>query len=189
MSIKKRGPVSATVWCLGLIVGTLSLASLVQRWGNIGIVGLTDDILSYYRAVTLTAKRVLLDWWTVRVWPDFLLPVWVVDVFAVWSLAVAASWRGGGHLTSLAKPLFIRGEDGGITEIVAPDHVRRPLLIICLGPFAYIFFLGKLLRLYWRDRRDDFLEPLQKERVRSFAFSITPVIGTAMFFAWNAIQI
>ena len=164
----KRGAIALTFWVLGIIVGTLSLASLIQHGGDIGLYGLCARVIDQYRGVAQAAKALFFDWWIIRVWPDFTLPDWFIDVIALWLLLATSIVR-----SSYARRLFAntwKNETGWRGQRITQRFlarvigawrpqlvrliVRRPgalatTLIFVLAPLVFLAELLKVLSLIW----------------------------------------
>lgn len=164
----KRGTIALTFWVLGIVVGTLSLASLIQNWGDIGLRGLCARVIDEYRDVAQAAKALFFDWWMIRIWPDFSLPDWTIDVISLWLLLAMSIVR-----SSYVRRLFAttwKSETGWTGERITqrflarvigewrPQLVRRiverpgalaTMLIFVLAPLVFLAELLKVMGLMW----------------------------------------
>ncbi|WP_323762741.1 hypothetical protein [Maricaulis sp.] len=90
-------PFGSVFTILGILMGTASLISLIQRWNGVEIVSeIARDALSLYRQMMEQFKFALFDWWTPVELPlgwVFEMPVWGMDLLALWGLAAASDLR------------------------------------------------------------------------------------------------
>ena len=77
--------------------GAASLISLVQRWTGVEIAWeIAADALSLYRQMLEAFKAALFDWWTPVELPwgwTFAMPMWGMDVAAVWIVVAFSEIR------------------------------------------------------------------------------------------------
>jgi hypothetical protein len=77
---------------LGIILGAMSLASLTERYFDVGLAPITQDVMDYYRWFMVQVRHWGFDWWTLR-WFDFEMADWGMDLVAIWTLFGAATER------------------------------------------------------------------------------------------------
>lgn len=147
---------------LGALLGAASLASLIQRVGEVGLSPVAADVLEYYRwFMADVVRRWCFDWWTVR-WLDWIAPTWALDLIAIYALQLGALFR-----SLLAEP------SRGLIWVK-----RYPVSFgACLIP--YIGFLPAIRSLL--------AENLSRRDIRILTAYVAPFVLTALFFAWNAV--
>lgn len=147
---------------LGALLGAASLASLIQRVGDVGLSPVAADVLDYYRWFMVDVVRTwCFDWWTVR-WLDWTAPNWALDLIAIYVLQLGALFR-----SLLAEP------SRGMIWVK-----RYPVsFVACLVP--YIGFLPAIWSLL--------VENLSLRDLRILVAYVAPFVLTVLFFAWNAV--
>jgi hypothetical protein len=87
-----------TFTVLGILMGGVSLISLIQRWTGIEIVvEVAADAISLYRQMIESIHWALFAWWTPMELPwgwTFEMPTWGMDALAVWVIISGATYRG-----------------------------------------------------------------------------------------------
>lgn len=196
----ERGGIALTIWILGIVLATFSVTSLIQHWSDVQFHGLVAKIFEKYRAVLHAAKEALFDWWIIRIWPAFKLPEWVMDVISLWLLMAFGRVR-----IDRAHQAFEQKHSVKLTGMWKWSNSPLSVLqCVAFGPIVFIGAVVGLFRATIRVRRDvgwPFRVPFQKN-VRpslrdilhrlfwvTIGAAFAPLLGTAIFFAWNAIQI
>lgn len=199
---------------LGVIVATLSVASLIQLWFDVGLTGVTEKILENYRSIRDTAKWALFDWWSVTLWPNFTLPGWAMDAMAVWMLSAAAFVRAHGtHMEAIERSVRRNTEqtfEKTRVRLVLDQQPRWALArAVFLGPIGIVGYWFYCLRVIVEsldvksrrtpeqegDLRYLFLPTAETQEIsRRAAFtalfaSVVPILGAILFFVWNGIQL
>jgi hypothetical protein len=199
----KWRPFGGIFTVLGIFVAAVSITSLIQRLGEVTLAGLTGDILDYYRTVMGHAKWALLDWWTVKLWPDWRFPLWGMDIISLWFFIGAFVWRGEQAKAEIYQErladLRQRGKYNAEVDRLYADFHRvlreryGPILLVT--PLALFLFFKRT----WIDSTDVWTD-LQfgqgarawrsgKPLVISIIVGVSPLVGAALFFAWNAVAL
>lgn len=119
---KSWNPFGSVFTILGILMGTASLISLIQRWTGVEIISeIARDALSLYRQMTEQLHWALFDWWTPVELPwgwVFAMPMWGMDLLAVWIVSGSALYRG-----VTARNSVLREQ---LNQNALPWHVRHP---------------------------------------------------------------
>ena len=198
------------VWTvLGILVAAASLSSLIQRWGDITLAESTAQVLDYYRSVADQVKLWLFDWWTVRIWPDWILPTWVFDMIAIWVLCGFSSFRGMRWQLHTMQEAIQRDAGVRLPPNRLPKRTARHLTIeygypIILGPILFALLLYESIRVliglsptnnsagrfYERISKKPRLNAAMHKGATIYAMtSVTPFVVTAIFFIWNGLAL
>jgi len=209
-SIKRRGGISATFWVLGIIVAALSVASLAQRWMDIGLSGLAASTLAYYQRIAHAAREVLFDWWTLQV--GFQLPDGAIDVLAIWLLA-------GGALIRAKETSFALMADAAASS-PSPSVIERRGLrwftypkALAAGPIGLFLSVFRFATSRKQERQSDdasegfygFADESVRDEVAAISrhyqaardaarwsatgSAVLPFIGAFLFLLWGSIQL
>ncbi len=179
-----RKGISQTLAVLGIILGILSLSSLIQRMGDVTIVTLLAEILAYYRAVMEQARIVLFDWWIHLIWPGFILPNWILDLLAIWVI-MASGNIGESRLYTGRQPRLYPWRQYVLWVRRTPRILIEDVLF---APITYSKNLFVMVRAYFRTVfRGEF--GLINVPTALAAVLLAPVLGTALFFAINAFML
>ena len=173
---------------LGILLGTASLASLLQRLLDVGLAPITQQILDYYRWFMTDIVRVwLFDWWTVK-WFDWQTPDYLLDAIAIWTLSYSIIWR-----------LYTKGASGYALNwkdyIVALPFAPLVVFAKTMTGFSDVFESRE--KIYDHYLRSDFVserpefekyyQSVRSRRLRAVSIIIATPASTFAFFAWNAI--
>jgi hypothetical protein len=198
---RKWRPFGGVFTVLGVLFAAVSITSLIQRWSSTTLAELAGEILTCYRAVMGQAKWALFDWWTVRLWPDWHFPLWGMDVISLWFFVGAFVWRGEQAKAEIyqARLADLRRRGKYIAEVdrLYADFHRvlrdRYGLALLITPLALCLFVKRT----WIDSSDVWTD-LQfgqgfwrhgKPLVVSIIVGLSPLVGAALFFSWNAIAL
>ncbi|MAC89336.1 hypothetical protein [Maricaulis sp.] len=182
---RRGGGLTGSVFTvLGILMGTASLISLVQRWTGIEIVSeIARDAMSLYRQMMEQFHLVLFDWWAPVYLPwgwTFEMPMWGMDLLAVWMLAGAADFLGRNLLrpevtlrTYLVHILWVPVWPIRLVSfwftVVASLALGRPVLLSSLAGGSEGGYLS--------------------EAFKSFLTPFMVPGAAALFFLWNALQL
>ena len=211
---KKRRKLFGGVFnVLGILMGTASLISLVQRWTGIEIViEIAADAVSLYRQMMEQVKWVLFDWWAPIELPwgwVFEMPMWGMDVLAMWVLMAAGSIRA----LHARRNLKIQWEDAlsannpdaswhKYKERIIPVPLKTYAYLVIAAPYHFFraIFIGFRVSI-----RLDTSEGGRVSTIGTKGWDWSPVatwyylsivtvttgplLLSVFFFLWNAIQI
>jgi hypothetical protein len=180
---------------LGILMGAASLISLLQRWSGVEIINeMAGDALSLYRQMMLAIHWAVIDWWTPLELPwgmTLNVPMWFMDVIAIWVICVAAQLRAQRYLlTAFVKNTLDdypgwrwNRVDTAFGLAVAPYGFARDVA-------EAVALIGKGAKRFVSSQRED-LKQIGWSGVtsgfRRLRWMLTPVIATAAFFLWNAV--
>lgn len=190
------------IWnVLGILVGALSISSLVQHWGDINLAELTHSVINKYRANADQLKYLLFDWWIGQFWPNWIMPAWLFDVFILWLLSSTANIRA---LRFRVTPMLVDLEAFGTKLTIAPEAPKllSKTLYAALGPiglFRSIYdalFAPDIIKVEENSENNrEFAKALTDEatrldranRINFIVIALAPLLATLLFFVWNAI--
>jgi len=200
-----RLPVRTITGILGILLGTASIISIIQRWTGVEIViQIASDALSLYRVMMSNFKWAIFDWWTPIELPwgwEVSMPMWGMDLLAIYIFFIFSNYRAisvvtNYHATSVSLNTEIPENPSSIANrtITFKQHIK----ILTQAPLVYFRFL--VIFLYTSPKRFstslkdevyefiDFFSAMKYLLGNVLAF-ISPLFITVGFFIWNAMQI
>ena len=216
---QSSGRLFGGVWtALGILLGILSISSLIQRWGDITMAELTGEVLAYYRVFMDQAKWLFFDWWPPLLGWGIWMPQWGMDWVTVYILSlaaierdqpIAAALRGIGPIEDLDRP------DAPDRYPLTLREIRDLFLRIFVAPVVLVYEIYQYARatVVWArgivhtyvKTRFDITLPwhesyswtrFPEDMIDSFVWSLrslflllSPFLGAIAFFIWNAIQL
>lgn len=209
----------STLSVLGILAGAASIISLVQSWTGIGVAAtVAENALMSYRAITQNIKFALFDWWPPLFDWNIWMPLWGMDLLAIYVLSLAGLERDQSTRKILEGTVTLDYfDDPSPKHRISPKfrdyrwliirYLFPPLVIVreiwiyakasaiwTIGIFyatiAQWFQLkpASQVQIGWTDSPEEMFSSLQ------FCLSsLTKLSGaiflTACFFAWNGIQL
>lgn len=167
-SEKSFNPFGSVFTVLGVLMGTASLISLVQRWTGVEIVAeIAREALSIYRQMMEQIHWALFGWLTPIELPwgwVFEMPTWGMDVLALFVLQLGALFRS----------LSVDRKRGAL-------WVRKYPVQYGLSLLPLIGYLVAVMSL--------FRENLSCRDAGIWLAYLSPFLATFLFFLWNAVQL
>ncbi|MEH6810822.1 MAG: hypothetical protein V7651_18380 [Hyphomonas oceanitis] len=182
-------PFGGVFTVLGALAGSLSIISLIQNWSDASLATLAAEVLAYYRAIADQLKGLLFDWWTIKIWPNWQLPSWSIDVLNLYVLSATSMVRQ----VYYELPKNARTVRNVVAAIPTVRVVFAPLgwiyhqldaLAGTISPWARTQYIERGVSAQYRTPKA-YIQPRRNHALALVAGS-APVIGAVLFFVFNA---
>jgi hypothetical protein len=192
-----------TFTVLGIFLGATSVASLVEKYFDVGLAPIAGQILEYYGGYMELVRSWGFDWWTTRYF-DLEVPMWTMDIVMIWGLCIAGNFRVYSlqmkHLSDLRR--IGNSLDQRLTLETFGDHIQLlRYVVVSQVVLAPIDFATRPFRRFWRlaligARIDRTKGPSYKVLISTLLFELrlavfqfSPFALALAFFVQNATQI